>query len=92
MLLWVVELVRTDINNEVYTLSLYIANPYTIHLFQTLHIFKYLEIHQQNYPDFDPMYQEVWSDQEKVEIFMKWKLYKIITLKSYTPVTQNQEY
>ena len=30
---------------------------------QTLHVFKYLEIHNANYPDFDPCYQCVTSDQ-----------------------------
>ena len=54
ILRWCVELGRIDIAYEVSCLSSYLANPRLGHLHQALHIFKYLEIHQENFISFDP--------------------------------------
>jgi len=59
VLQWIVELGCIDINYEVSVLSQYLVNPQTGHLNQTLHIFKYLDIHKENFIAFDPTYVEL---------------------------------
>ena len=54
VLRWIVELGRIDINFEVSVLSHYLVNPRIGHLQQALHIFKYLDIHKENFLCFDP--------------------------------------
>jgi hypothetical protein len=54
VLRWIVELGRIDINFEVSVLSHYLVNPRVGHLQQALHIFKYLDIHKENFISFDP--------------------------------------
>ena len=63
VLRWIVELGRIDIAFEVSSLSKFLASPRTGHLVQAIHIFKYLDIHHSNDIAFDPMYQQVNSDQ-----------------------------
>ena len=59
VLRWIIELGRIDINYEVASLSQYLSYPRKGHLFQALHIFKYLEIHHQNFLRFDPTYLDL---------------------------------
>ena len=59
VLQWVIELGRIDINYEVAFLSQYLAYPRKGHLFQAIHIFKYLEIHHENFLRFDPTYLDL---------------------------------
>ena len=59
ILRWLVELGRIDIGYEVSVLSRYLVQPRTGHLLQALHIFKYLEIHNDNELAMDPAYQDV---------------------------------
>lgn len=63
ILRWIVELGRIDIGYEVSVLSLYLAHPRTGHLVQALHMFKYLEIHNQNELALDPAYHDVVDPQ-----------------------------
>ena len=49
------------INYEVAILSQYLANPRRGHLHQALHVFKYLDIHKENFLRFDPTYIDVES-------------------------------
>ena len=56
VLLWIVELGRIDIAYEVSSLSKFLAKPQTEHIYQALHIFKYLERHIRNKLSFDPLY------------------------------------
>ena len=55
------ELGRIDISYEVAILSQYLANPRRGHLHQALHVFKYLNIHQEIFLHFDPTYLDVES-------------------------------
>ena len=59
ILRWTVELGRIDIAFEVSLLSRYLANPRTGHLVQSLHIMKYLDIHDSNELAFDTAYHDV---------------------------------
>ena len=59
VLRWIVELGRIDIHYEVSVLSQYLVNPRTGHLAQALHVFKYLDIHKENFISFDPTYVEL---------------------------------
>ena len=59
VLRWIVELGRIDINYEVACLSQYLAYPRKGHLFQALHVFKYLEIHHESFLRFDPTYLDL---------------------------------
>ena len=59
ILRWIVELGRIDIYFEVSVLSQYLVNPRAGHLNQALHIFKYLDIHKENFLCFDPTYVEI---------------------------------
>lgn len=54
ILRWCVELGRIDIGYEASRMSQYLANPRIGHLHQVLHIFKYLDVHQENFISFDP--------------------------------------
>jgi hypothetical protein len=54
VLRWIVELGRIDIHFEVAYLSQHLAYPRVGHLCQALHIFKYLDIHRENFLSFDP--------------------------------------
>ena len=54
ILRWIIELGRIDISFEVSVLSSYLVNPRVGHLQQALHIFKYLDIHKENFISFDP--------------------------------------
>ena len=49
---------RIDIVYEVSSLSKFLAQPRTGHIYQALHIFKYLEAHINNDLSFDPLYQK----------------------------------
>ena len=51
---WLTGLGRVDIRYQVSSLSDFLARPRTGHLIQTLHIFKYLEMHVQNELLFTP--------------------------------------
>lgn len=59
VLRWIIELGRIDIHFEVSVLSQYSANPCIGHLVQALHIFKYLDIHKENFLAFDPTYLDL---------------------------------
>ena len=59
VLRWVVELGRIDICYELALLSKYLASPRCGHIHQALHIFKYLDIHQENELTFDPNYYNI---------------------------------
>ena len=53
---WIIELGRIDIAYEVFSLSKVLAKPRTGHIYQALHILKYLESHIRNNLSFDPLY------------------------------------
>ena len=55
VLRWIVELGRIDIAYEVSSLSKFLAQPKTGHIYQALHIFKYLEAHIDNELSFNPL-------------------------------------
>lgn len=59
VLRWIVELGRIDINYEVACLSQYLVNPRRGHLHQALHVFKYLDLHRENFLSFDPTYLDL---------------------------------
>ena len=59
VLRWIVELGRIDINYEVAVLSQYLAYPRKGHLYQALHMFKYLETHHESFLRFDPTYLDL---------------------------------
>lgn len=59
ILRWTVELGRIDIAYEVSRLSQFLANPRIGHLQQALHVFKYMDIHQENFISFDPTRLEI---------------------------------
>ena len=52
----IIELGRINIAYEVSLISKFLANPQTGHIYQALHIFKYLERHIKNNLSFDPLY------------------------------------
>ena len=52
-----ISLGQIDIAYEVLSLSKFLAKPQTGHIYQALHIFKYLEVHVKNESSFDPLYQ-----------------------------------
>ena len=52
---------RINIAYKVSLLSKFLAQPRTGHIYQALHIFKYLETHINNDLSFDPLYQKVNS-------------------------------
>ena len=52
---------RIYFNYEVAILSQYLANPRREHLHQSLHVFKYLDIHKENVLRFDPTYIDIES-------------------------------
>ena len=54
MLRWLIELGRVDIQLETTKLSSYLAGPRIGHLHQALHIFKYLENHENSWIPLDP--------------------------------------
>ena len=56
VLRWIIELGRIDIAYEVSSLSKFLAKPRTGHVYQALHIFKYLETHIENDLALDPLY------------------------------------
>ena len=58
----VIDLGRIEISFEVSDLSRYLAVPRTGYLVKTLHVFRYLEIHNANDLAFDKCYQSVTSD------------------------------
>ena len=64
VLLWIIDLGRIYIAFKVPILSKISVNLKTGHLIQSLYMFKYLEIHNQNYLTFDPCYQYVTYDQD----------------------------
>ena len=53
---WIIELGRINIAYEVSSLSKFLTKPRTGHIYQALHIFKYLETHIKNNLSFDPLY------------------------------------
>jgi hypothetical protein len=59
ILRWIVELGRIDIAFEVSTLSQHLAYPRIGHLYQALHIIKYLDIHKEGMLSFDPTYLDL---------------------------------
>ena len=54
MLRWLIELGRVDIQLETTKLSSFLAGPQIGHLYQALHIFKYLENHDNSWIPLDP--------------------------------------
>ena len=56
VLRWIIELGRIDIAYEVSSLSKFLAKPRTGHVYQALHVFKYLETHIENDLAFDPLH------------------------------------
>ena len=58
VLRWIVELGRIDIAYKVSLLSKFLARPRTGHIYQALHVFKYLETYINNDLSFDPLYQK----------------------------------
>ena len=56
VLRWIIELGRIDIAYEVSSHSKFLAKPQTRHIYQALHIFKYLEMYIRNKLSFDPLY------------------------------------
>ena len=73
VLRWIVELGRIDIAYEVSSLSKFLAQPRTGHIYQALHIFKYLEVHIDNELSFDPFYQEIRSDVDPQRLMREMK-------------------
>ena len=77
VLRWIIELGRIDIHFEVSVLSQYLVNPRVGHLIQALHIFKYLDIHKENFLAFDPTYLDMGTPSNQKEspeakaLFMK---------------------
>ena len=55
VLCWIIKLGRIDIAYEVSSLSKFLVKPQTGHIYEALHIFKYLETHIQNDLSFDPL-------------------------------------
>ena len=64
---------RIDIAYKLSLLSKFLAQPRTGHIYQALHIFKYLEMHINNDFSFDPFYQEFnsFSNLEKFDTWNK---------------------
>ena len=58
VLRWIVELGQIDIAFEVSSLSKFLSYPRTGHIYQALHIYKYLKTHIDNDLSFDPMYHD----------------------------------
>ena len=58
IILWLVELGRIDVSDEVSVLSRYLVHPQTGHLVKALHTFKYLDIHKDSDLDFNPKISE----------------------------------
>ena len=67
VLRWIIELGRIDINFEVSALSQYCVNPRIGHLVQAIHIFKYLDIHKENFLAFDPTYLDMGTPSNYAE-------------------------
>ena len=67
VLRWIVELGRIDIAYEVSSLSKFLARHRTGHIYQALHIFKYLEAHVNNNLSFDPLCHNICSKYDTVE-------------------------
>ena len=59
VLLWFVELGRIDVAFKVACLSRCLVQPRTGYLVQALHVFKYLDIHNDNEIAFDPAYHNI---------------------------------
>ena len=59
----ILELGHINISFKVSTLSKYLAFPRTGHIYQTLHIFQYLEVHINNELAFDPLFYELTDNQ-----------------------------
>ena len=77
---WISELGRIDIAFEVSTLSKYLDFPCTGHIYQALHILKYLEVHINNELDFDTLFHEVTENQQtRTNIEETKKVYKDAT-------------
>ena len=70
ILRWTVELVLIDIAYEIYVLFRYLTQPRTGNLVQSLHIFKYLDQHNNNELALDPAYHNV-EDPALVQAQMK---------------------
>ena len=77
VLCWIIELGRLDIAYEVFSLSKLLAKPQNRHIYQALHIFKYLVIHIRNKLSFNPLYhhhahsknmRKIMSDMKEVYI------------------------
>ena len=70
---WIVRLGRIDIIYKVSSPSKFLAKPQTGHIYQALHIFKYLEAHISNKLSFDPLYYMFYhfEDPDKVINEMK---------------------
>ena len=67
ILRWIVELGRIDIAFKVSSLSKFLSHPRTGHIYQALHIFKYLETHIDNDLLFDPMHHNIVDSGKKYE-------------------------
>ena len=59
VLQWIVELGRIRIAFELACLSRCLVQPRTGHLAQALHLFKHLDIHNDNEIAFDPAYHNI---------------------------------
>ena len=64
VIIWIIKLGHIDISFEVSALSRFLAFTRTGNMVQALHIFKYLEIHNDNDLAFYPCYERVTSDQD----------------------------
>ena len=58
VLRWIVELGSINTAYEVSSLSKFLVRPRTGHIYQALHVFKYLEAHINNDKSFNPLYQK----------------------------------
>lgn len=81
VLRWIVEMGRIDIAYELSCLSQYLAAPRLGHLHQALHVFKYLDIHQENCISFDPTKLELPEPLTKEEC----PKYKASVMKEFYP-------
>ena len=67
ILRWIIELGKIDICFEVSALSHYCCNPRVGYLTQAFHIFKYLDIHKENFIAFDPTYLDLGISSNHLE-------------------------
>ena len=86
---------RIDIAYEVLSLSKFLAQPRTGHIYQALHIFKYLEVHIDNDLTFDPLYQEIQNSIDSQTLICERKRIFVNTtedLLTYVPTPRGKSF